>query len=246
MGTRVALMRDDRQDIDRFFRCLVETLFDQSPERLRGAFQVEELYRTILPYRKHRTRLGVDSNQDYEMAVLRLLGGEGAYASVDPPEAAEALAAEAAEVNPDPGLVRVFADATIRLTPAAVDAVLGAEQSYAPPEPEPVEGSSERAAPVENSAGDEMAPTPAPVFALEEVEKPEPAAPGPRPSDGGAAICKSCGRGLPLNRPVTFCPFCGQNAHARACPTCGSALEAGWRHCVDCGAPAGRPTGSDS
>lgn len=257
-------MHDDQHDVHHLFRCLIKTLSDQDPQRLRTAFQVAELYQTIIPYRTHRSRLGFDSNEDYEMAVLRLLAGEGSYASVDPPEAHDALAAEAAAVNPDPGIVREYAGAMVQLARAAVDGALDAERSYAPPEaaePEPTtaEPDAETRAPAEEPAP----PPPAPVFSLDEasrpradaVHPPDPPDPSPavsasatvppratRPSDGGATTCRNCGRGLPLQRQVTYCPFCGQPAHALVCQACGAELETGWRFCVDCGSGPGHPS----
>ncbi len=254
-------MHDDQQDVHRLFRCLIETLSDQDQQRLRSAFQVAELYQTIIPYRTHRSRLGFDSSEDYEMAVLRLLAGEGSYASVSPPEAQDAIAAEAAAVNPNPGVVREYAGAMVQLARAAVDDALDAERSYAPPEAaEPEAPTAEPDIETASPDAEPTATTQAPVFSLDDgsrpradaVDPPDPPDPEPdisapaaapprtmRPSDGGATTCRNCGRGLPLQRQVTYCPFCGQPAHALICPACGAELETGWRFCVDCGAGPG-------
>ena len=261
-------MHNDQHDVHHLFRCLIETLSDRDPQRLRTGFQVAELYQTMVPYRTHRSRLGFDSNEDYEMAVLRLLAGEGSYASVSPPEAQDALAAEAATVNPDPGIVREYAGAMVQLAQAAVDDALDAERSYAPPEAAEREPPTAETDVETGTPNDESTPTtPAPVFSLDEgsrlladtVDPPDPPDPAPqisapvaaapsttRPSDGGATTCRSCGRGLPLQRQVTYCPFCGQPAHALTCQACGAKLETGWRFCVDCGAPPGAGPGDQS
>ena len=68
----------------------------------------------------------------------------------------------------------------------------------------------------------------------------------PNPVIGGP--CRYCGQQLPEGRPVTFCPYCGQNVTIVRCPACSTELEAGWRFCVTCGrtmddAPAGTPAG---
>lgn len=208
-------LRDPGPDVERLFVALVEALEAQQSDRLRRPFHVAEIYQQLVPYRTHRAVLGIDANADYEMAVLRLLAGEGDYALVHPPEAREALAAEADAVNPDPALVREYAAAQVALNPQAVQRLRRREASYAPDEP-PEE--------------DEPEP-PAPAFVFED---PAPAAP-----DAGGA-CLSCGRTLPLHRVVTYCPFCGRPPRERGCLECGDPLESGWRFCATCGAPAHR------
>ena len=54
-------------DVDRLFRYLVRHLQDSAPEYLRRSFQVSELYQRLIPYRLHRSGLGFDSIEDYEM-----------------------------------------------------------------------------------------------------------------------------------------------------------------------------------
>lgn len=69
----------------------------------------------------------------------------------------------------------------------------------------------------------------------------------PTPVVGGT--CRNCGRPLPADRGVTFCPYCGENLTIRRCPACSTELESGWRFCITCGrevdepAAAGAPTG---
>ena len=46
--------------------------------------------------------------------------------------------------------------------------------------------------------------------------------------------CLYCGAALP-DRPVKFCPHCGQSQVAMVCPACHADVEPGWRHCVNCG-----------
>lgn len=210
-------IRDDTGDVERLFAALVDELWTQGgAARLRRPLQVSEIYQHVVPYRTHRERLGIDANQDYEMAVLRLLAGEGGFAAILPEEARLLLAEEAASPSPDPSLIREYAGAQVALDPDAVRRARGRDSGYAQEsDPEPDQ----------------------PAFELE----PDPA-PAPNPSRASAPVqggtCKSCGRTLPLHRQVIFCPFCGQEAGGRHCTDCGEELEPGWRYCVTCGADA--------
>lgn len=238
-------LRDDSQDVERVFTTLVEVLWAQDgAARLRRPLQVSELYQHVLPYRVYRERLAIDANQDYEMALLRLLAGEGGYAAIQPEEARTLLAEEAASPSPDPSLVREYAAATVVLDPAAVKRVLARDSGFqpaptiedAPVQPEPAPFAEP--VPVLRASG-------APVFALEPDEDaapiPDSAPASVTPTVAAAGgSCKSCGRTLPLHRQVTFCPFCGQQAGVRTCRQCGEEFEPGWRFCVACGTPPGR------
>ena len=70
-------------DVERMYRHLVRTIRATSPPLLTQPFEVGELYQTILPYRLHRRELGLETNQDYEMALLELLSGARGYLVVD-------------------------------------------------------------------------------------------------------------------------------------------------------------------
>lgn len=74
-----------------------------------------------------------------------------------------------------------------------------------------------------------------------EVADRGPDAPAERPAVGGAAPrCAHCGAGLPAHRAVNFCPHCGRSQTVPECARCGTELEPGWKHCVNCGAAVGR------
>jgi hypothetical protein len=71
-------------DLDRVFHRLVSNIRHRHPEYLTLPFTVQELYETLIPYRHHRRELGIETNQDYEIAVTRLLSGERDYLMADP------------------------------------------------------------------------------------------------------------------------------------------------------------------
>ncbi|MEP6905612.1 MAG: hypothetical protein ABI875_05980, partial [Gemmatimonadales bacterium] len=88
-------------------------------EYLTLPFTVQELYETLIPYRHHRRELGIETNQDYEIAVTRLLSGERDYLMSDP-EMRDKLQAELASSHLDTGAFREFAGAKVSLAPEAL------------------------------------------------------------------------------------------------------------------------------
>lgn len=252
-------------ELDRLFHRLVANLSDLDPSRLHGPFAVSELYENLVPYRTHRKQLRIDTKQDYEMVLLRLLAGERGYAAVEPEEVREALAREAAGVNPDTGLFRRYAGAKVRLDPDRVNDALGRTRperdALAPPAPVEVETPAPppAAAPMPElsvleapraerpdldaaalvAEGEEepaqYRPRAELPFSLEEDEEAEPPPTLPRQPSAGSASCAYCGGELPLGRAVMFCPHCGQNVGVVHCPACGSELDVGWRYCITCG-----------
>ena len=225
MAGRVALI--DAADIRRLFGGLVTVLAERDPDRLHTSIEVAELYQQLIPYRTHRAALGFVSHQDYEASVLGLLAGVGGYARLEPPEAQDALAAEAASPNPDPSLYREFAGARLWLDDKRVREVLSGDAAYAPPPP-PSAPSTEAEPPPAEPASPQRA---APVFELA-GSGPGTAGAGRR---AGAHACAACGTDLPDDRPVVFCPFCGTAVGAHQCPRCGDELRPEWRFCPRCG-----------
>jgi hypothetical protein len=241
-------------ELDRLFHRLVLNLADLDPSRLHGPVDVTELYQRLVPYRTHRTTLGIDSHEDYEMTLLRLLAGERGYAFVEPEEARTALAAEAAGINPDTSLYKRYGAAKVTFDPELVRMALGGADAGPPPAGiaaapagTPAEGTPRGAtdipwfpeppadAPeieVSRSGPDEGDVQPELPFALDEEGTTDQPAPSPRTT---SAPCAYCGADLPVGRAVIFCPHCGQNVGVVHCPSCGSELDVGWRFCITCG-----------
>jgi len=231
----------------------VWNLAELDPSRVHGPVEVNELYQRLVPYRTHRAVLGLDSHEDYEMTLLRLLAGERGYAFVEPEEARVALTNEAAAINPDTGLYKRFGAASVTLDPDHVREALGqAEAARAAPGVEPEAAAAPRPPAVERAAETLWFPEPPPdvpeievegaasdaateqpelPFALDE-EGAESAEPAPRTA---SAPCAFCGGDLPVGRAVIFCPHCGQNVGVVHCPSCGTELEVGWQFCITCG-----------
>jgi hypothetical protein len=200
-------------DLDRLFHHVVRALTGRSPDRVRQPVQVAELYQDLVPYRQYRTALRFDTHQDYEMAILRLLSGERGYATVEPAEAQEALATEAQAAFPEPGIVRQFAAASLRLHTDAVRKVLAGEEAYAPPAFPPPARADEAHEPAEGP------------------DLPE----GAEVIGGMEDTCPYCEAELPRGRQLFYCPFCGGNVKGVKCPECQTQLEIGWLYCSTCG-----------
>jgi hypothetical protein len=106
-------------DLDRIYRRLVSNLRTKYPQLLSTSFTAEELYQVIVPYRHNRQELGIDTNQDYEMALMRLLSGERGYLHVDR-DVRDALTHEIESSNPDTSLFRAFNDRTVSVSAEAL------------------------------------------------------------------------------------------------------------------------------
>jgi len=106
-------------DLDRIFHRLVSNIRHRHSEYLTLPFTVQELYETLIPYRHHRRELGIETNQDYEIAMTRLLSGERDYIQTDQ-SMRDKLRAEVESSNMDPGAFREFASSKVSLAPEAL------------------------------------------------------------------------------------------------------------------------------
>lgn len=223
------------------YRHLVRTIRTRFPQYLTQPFDVTALQQTILPYRLHRRELGLETNEDYEIALTELLSGARDYLIVDD-RMSGALKHELAAVNPDPSAFKQFGAATVALSPNALRSLEAGPDDPSTPlrspiVPElPTQPIPVQPRPVQAPAPKAEAPTAAPA--------PRASRPSTAPS-GARAItpqagerCRSCSEVLPPGRPITFCPHCGQNVTTLNCPACGSELEVGWKFCPVCGRPA--------
>lgn len=256
-------------DLDRLYRRLVHNIRANRPEYLQIPFTVRELYEQIIPYRHNRRELGIETNDDYEIAVARLLSGERGYLQGDP-AMQEQLRRELASPTGDPGVFKDHGDATVSLTPAASDARTPVAGVSAAGMKTPVQSAPGVAAPAMAST-----PSAAPAAAPPDNPAPRDAAPAPqsappqsappqtadaRPSAAPATAaseaqvpsllsslshiemptgCRFCGGTLPEGRDANYCPHCGENLHTKRCPACGAEMDTSWGFCVTCGRKAG-------
>jgi hypothetical protein len=247
-------------ELERLFRRLVLNVAQLDPSRLDAPLPLVEIHENLVPYRTHRAVLAIETHQDYEMVVLRLLAGERGLARVEPDEVRQLLEREAYGVNPDTGIFRRFPSATVRLEPDQVREVLGATpaagtgagkpepavavaatpapKANAPANPEPLAPAVTAFAFAGGEAGSgaaEDTDQPELPFSLADAERPEEIEPTGRDVTIGGAQCGYCGGDLPVGRTVIFCPHCGQNVGVMHCPVCGTELDVGWQFCITCG-----------
>lgn len=237
-------------DVEVLFRQLVRVLAKRDTDAVYTPFQIAELYQDLVPYRGYRRELGFEAVEDYEMAVLHLLAGDGGFASVDPPEVQQALLEEAESVNPNSGAFREYAAAYVHLARRAVSSVLDPDEGYAPPAPPappPPPSPTEEAAAdkwQEAEVDDTSAIIEPHAVSDERIASPlgdpaeTPESPVLEPLDQRAAgRCPDCNAELPHGRPVVFCPYCARQLKAARCRHCGDDVEPGWQYCVSCGHP---------
>jgi hypothetical protein len=228
-------------EVERLFRQLVDVLNTSDPDRLRSPIQISEIYQNIIPYRHYRAALGFDTNEDYEVALMRMLTGEGGFASLDPPEVQDALAEEARAVNPNGAAVREYAAAHVYLNSGAVRTVTEAHEAYAPPPDPDVQiysygDEGDRFKRASDVVEHREPPPPRLDLVGEDTTAGDAVAPPPNaaPTTGESA-CGACGATLPSTRTANYCPFCGRDLQALACTSCDSELDPRWRFCLTCG-----------
>lgn len=230
----------DTNDLkDRFHRVLVDEIRTRRPEFLRAPFTVAEIYQDLVPYRTHRDRIGVEMNGDYEQLLLSLLAGEEDYLFVESEVARQNLRSELRSSNPNPGIVREYAAAEVRLNPDRLGAA---------PRPEAGTGTApagmrpeDHTVPVESlapSAGDDVEdghPDIAEILPAPASEEPAPAPVTNEAPADEVPTCRWCREELPRRNDLRFCPFCGTDVNVVPCPECGEELEPQWRFCIACG-----------
>jgi Double zinc ribbon len=198
-------------DLERFFILLVRNVAAGDPARLAKPLFLVDIRNSILPYRANRRALQMESSEDYELALLRFCAGEGGFARTGPDEVHDEFVKELASSNPDLTVIQRHEDAVVHLDAKAVAKALDPEPelAFAPPD--------QRHAPP--------------------AQKKPPATPVRSVGRSGSSkTCGVCGGKLPSGRSAKFCPHCGKSQTSSRCPGCQAELEAGWRHCVSCGA----------
>lgn len=231
-------------EITRFARRLVEQL-STSKEGVHRAVTIGQVREKILPYRTHRRALMLESVEDYETVLLRLIAGERGFVRTLPAAAARRCQEELAGANPDLGVLDEVADSTIQITSLAAAQIVGHEgEEVAPSEPAVMANEAKQspriaeipAAP--STAGDDGPPVIASEAKRSRRTAENTSAPVAARDDGK---CPHCQHAMPSGRQVVFCPWCGGRLIPFTCPRCQTELDSEWRHCITCGASVKDP-----
>lgn len=118
-------------DLERFFDRLVRNLVATDAARLRQPVPILDIKSTILPYRTNRRALGLESSDEYEELLIRLVAEEGGLVATNPPDVAEWCQRQMASLSPDLSGIPGQANATVTVRPDAVARVLGAVSAEA-------------------------------------------------------------------------------------------------------------------
>jgi hypothetical protein len=231
-------------DLDRLYRRLIHNIRATRPEYLQIPFTVQELYEQLVPYRHNRRDLAIETNQDYEAAISRLLSGERGYVRTDP-AMRDALQRELNSPTGDPGIFKEYAQAQISLAPI----VEGMTTPVPPPSVTPYPQTTAAAPPSTPADGAGQSPRAATTAAFDALS---PAMTVPSATTAPTASilsslsntpvptgCRFCGGTLPEGRDVHYCPHCGENLKTRRCPACGAEMDTNWSFCVTCGRRTG-------
>lgn len=251
-------MHSQTRPIDRFIRVLLEEIEGTASHTGDEPFTVAEIYQSLIPYRTHRDRLGVEMNGDYEDTLLRLLAGEGEFLILESDAARARIRNELSQSNPNTGIYREFAAVGVRINPDRTPpppATSGQAGGAKAPRQGSLQTSLDTLG-VEASGSPRKgaAASPSPTADIPSLT-PEPSAPaspaigqsrgaGPRASSvedapvSGPNSCPECKNELPLRDSLRFCPHCGTNVLLAPCRECGEVLERSWKFCLSCGTSA--------
>ena len=232
-------------ELDRMFRRLVHNVRAGFPDLLTRPFEVSAIHQTLIPYRLNRGELGIDTAEEYELALMQLLAGTRGLLSGDP-DMQQALRAELESPNPDLSLFRAWGTASVSIPAQAVRALDGQTPAAVRT---PVAASPTRQAEMAGRATLEVPATAAATATISRRPVHSPVAaplPTPRPlipvmptpapgSHAPGTGCRYCGGELPDGRDAHFCPHCGQNLSVKQCPACSTELEVEWQFCITCG-----------
>ncbi len=144
-------------ELERLFRILVRNVRDVRPENLSRPFEVAEILRTFVPYRSTRAEVGVETAEDYEVLVLRLLSGERGFIFADD-AMQEDLRRELDSGNPDLRALHAYGTARVTLAQHAMRQVLESAPSV-PSTPSAPPGSPSHAAAAPSATNDAPAST---------------------------------------------------------------------------------------
>lgn len=112
-------------DVERLFRLMVQQLAATDPSRLHRPLTIAELAGDVVPYRSSRRSLAIETVEDHDALLLRLLAGEGNFVQLMHDEIRKRFELEARSPNADLDLLREFSRAQFLITAEALARALG-------------------------------------------------------------------------------------------------------------------------
>lgn len=203
-------------DLERFAATVLNAV-DAAGLRPDAELPVAGLLDRVAPYKLIRRTLALDTVEDYESMVLRLISEESTLVTVTPADAAEMARATLASRVPDLDVLRLLRSAALTFTDDALSRLQGVRVLPQPAAPSEATESPEEDRVFPIRRGMEVADATRVV------------------SREAAPRCWSCDAALPVDRVVNFCVACGADQRARRCAACGASVERDWKHCPDCG-----------
>lgn len=239
-------------ELDRMYRRLVQNIRTGFPDLLTRPFEVAELYTTLIPYRHNRRELELETNQDYELALLRLLSGERGYLLGDEQMQSD-LRSELASSNPDLSKFRAYATTMVSLAPEGARTVEppvvrrpGSGGTAAIPQPaaaraamadRPTLGVPDQLQPAPRRQPAAAPAAPAPMATAPTAAPVPPVPPVPVVSPVLAPVVATTGTGQRSIVASGTCRYCGgelpEGRNITFCPHCGQNLTV--HNCPACG-----------
>lgn len=229
-------------DLERFAAVLLAE-WQNEGGRATSALTVAGLLDRTLPYRAARRALALESSEDYEALVMRLIGEEAGLVVTDPIEAAEMARSTLESKIPDLDVLRLLRSATLTFTDDAVSRLEGVRPLPAMQADTPMmEAAAGNGSGVPRVEADVLpirrTPEPADhtAVATPRVEhEPPPAFLTKVAFAAPDSVCWQCSHPLPTDRKANFCVECGADQRRPQCLSCGATVELHWKHCPDCG-----------
>lgn len=225
-------------DLERFAAVVLAQLQAEGG-RSDAPLGVANLLDRILPYKLSRRLLALETSEDYEALVIRLVAEEAHLVVTSPLEAAEMARVTLEAKVPDLDVLRLLRSATLTFTDDARSRLEGVRPLPGPSSPPaataatvPADETPDRVIPIRRVAEPALSTATAPPST--------PPAPPPEFLTGVAftpptAACWECGAALPSGRAANFCVECGADQRQPRCPSCQGTVERHWKHCPECG-----------
>lgn len=185
-------------DLERFFEHLVRSVVASDPSMLTRPITLMAIREEIMPYRTSRRALGLDTADEYEELLMRLVGEENDLVKTEPPEVAEWCQRQMSSLTPDLSGIPGQTNAELSVRPDALVGIVG----------------EDALSQLAKAGPDGPAPG-----AIAMVPERCPHCDSTLPTNRAVSFCQACGRSV----TVIPCDHCGADMETgwRFCVACG-------------------------